>query len=201
MHESEKWKWSRSVVSNSQWPHGLQPTRLLRPWDFPGKSIGVGCHCFLRCMQLYINLLEERQQWGSGHINFVSKAFIQGQDSKNSILALALCDMPLGKRVRACTLSCFSWCPTLWDPMDCSLPSSSVQGILKAKTLEWFATPSALGSSRPRDWSCVSYVSCIGRWGRWQRVGQDWSESARMHASILGVHKEWHAWFLHFKAW
>ena len=29
-------------------PHGLQPTRLLRPWDFPGKSTGVGCHCLLR---------------------------------------------------------------------------------------------------------------------------------------------------------
>ena len=28
--------------------HGLQPTRLLRPWDFPGKSTGVGCHCLLR---------------------------------------------------------------------------------------------------------------------------------------------------------
>ena len=41
MHESEKWKWSHSVVSNSSWPHGLQPTRLLRPWDFPGKSTGV----------------------------------------------------------------------------------------------------------------------------------------------------------------
>ena len=47
MHESEKWKWSRSVVSDSQRPHGLQPTRLLHPWDFPGKSTGVGCHCFL----------------------------------------------------------------------------------------------------------------------------------------------------------
>ena len=47
MHESEKWKWSRSVVSNSLQPHGLQPTRLLRPWDFPGKSTGVGCHCLL----------------------------------------------------------------------------------------------------------------------------------------------------------
>ena len=47
MHESEKWKWSRSVVSNSQRHHGLQPTRLLRPWDFPGKSTGVGCHCLL----------------------------------------------------------------------------------------------------------------------------------------------------------
>ena len=48
MHESEKWKWSRSVVSDASQPHGLQPTRLLRPWDFPGKSTGVGCHCPLR---------------------------------------------------------------------------------------------------------------------------------------------------------
>ena len=48
MHESENWKWSHWVVSNSQRPHGLQPTRLLRPWDFPGKSTGVGCHCLLR---------------------------------------------------------------------------------------------------------------------------------------------------------
>ena len=35
---------SRSVVSDSQRPHGLQPTRLLHPRDFPGKSTGVGCH-------------------------------------------------------------------------------------------------------------------------------------------------------------
>ena len=42
---SGKWKWSCSVVSDSSWPHGLQPTRLLRPWDSPGKSTGVGCHC------------------------------------------------------------------------------------------------------------------------------------------------------------
>ena len=48
MYESEKWKWSRSVVSDSQRPHGLQPTRLLHPWDFPGKSTGVGCHCLLQ---------------------------------------------------------------------------------------------------------------------------------------------------------
>ena len=47
MQESEKWKWSRSVVSYPQRPHGLQPTRLLRPWDFPGKSTGVGCHRLL----------------------------------------------------------------------------------------------------------------------------------------------------------
>ena len=35
-------------MSDSSRPHGLQPTRLLRPWDFPGKSTGVGCHCLLQ---------------------------------------------------------------------------------------------------------------------------------------------------------
>ena len=44
---SEKWKWSPSVVSDSSRPHGLQPSRLLHPWDFPGKSTGVGCHYLL----------------------------------------------------------------------------------------------------------------------------------------------------------
>ena len=35
-------------MSDPQRPHGLQPTRLLHPWGFPGKSSGVGCHCLLR---------------------------------------------------------------------------------------------------------------------------------------------------------
>ena len=48
MHESEKWKWSCSVASDSLQSRGLQPTRLLCPWDFPGKSTGMGCHCLLR---------------------------------------------------------------------------------------------------------------------------------------------------------
>ena len=52
MHESEKWKWSRPVLSDSYRPHELQPTRLLRPWDFPGKSTGVGCHCLLHIITL-----------------------------------------------------------------------------------------------------------------------------------------------------
>ena len=52
MHENEKWKWSRSVVSNSLWSHGLQSTRFLCPWDFPGKSTGVGCHFLLHLKSL-----------------------------------------------------------------------------------------------------------------------------------------------------
>ena len=37
-------------------------------------------------------------------------------------------------------------------------------GILQARTLEWVAMPSSRGSSQPRDWTCVSCVSWIGRW-------------------------------------
>ena len=39
---------SLSAVSDSLQPRGLQPTRLLCPWDFPGKSTEVGCHCLLQ---------------------------------------------------------------------------------------------------------------------------------------------------------
>jgi len=42
------WNWSCSLVSDSLQLHGLQPTRLLCPWDFPGKSTGVGCHFLLQ---------------------------------------------------------------------------------------------------------------------------------------------------------
>ena len=38
-------------------------------------------------------------------------------------------------------------CPTLWDPTDCSLPGSSVHGILQARVLEWVAIPFSKGSS------------------------------------------------------
>ena len=54
-------------------------------------------------------------------------------------------------------------CPTVCEPMDGSPPGSSVHGILQAKILEWVAMPSSRGSSRPRDRTCTSYVSCIGR--------------------------------------
>ena len=43
-----KWSVSPSVLSDSLWPHGLQPTRLLCPWDFPGKNKGEGCCSLLQ---------------------------------------------------------------------------------------------------------------------------------------------------------
>ena len=55
MHESEKWKWSHFSRVRSVRPHRRQPIRLLHPWDFPGKSTGVGCHCLLRGRTLFLS--------------------------------------------------------------------------------------------------------------------------------------------------
>ena len=51
---SNAWKWKVKSLSRVRLlaTPGLQPTRLLCPWDFPGKNTGVGCHCFLRSYQL-----------------------------------------------------------------------------------------------------------------------------------------------------
>ena len=52
-------------------------------------------------------------------------------------------------------------CPTFCDPMDCSLPGSSVHGIFQAIALEWIAISFSRGSSQPRDWTRVSHI--VGR--------------------------------------
>ena len=53
-------------------------------------------------------------------------------------------------------------CLTLCKPVDCSLPGSSVHGILQARILEWVAISFSRGSSQPRDWTQVSCI--VGRW-------------------------------------
>ena len=68
---SNVWKWKVKVKSLSRiWlsdPHGLQPTRLLHPWDFPGKSTGVGCHCLL-----WFNTLQSyKEGWLYGIAHYV----------------------------------------------------------------------------------------------------------------------------------
>ena len=50
-------------------------------------------------------------------------------------------------------------CPTLYNPMDCSLPGSSIHEILQAILLEWVAIPFSRGSSQARDQSLVSHIA------------------------------------------
>ena len=52
--KSEKWKWSRSVMSElfaTPWTATYQAPP---PWDFPGKNTGMGCHCLLRWLMVSI---------------------------------------------------------------------------------------------------------------------------------------------------
>ena len=64
--------------------------------------------------------------------------------------------------VQLCTCaSSLNLCPTLCDPVDCSLPGSSIHGILQARILEWVAIPFSRGSSQLRD---RTHVSCFLHW-------------------------------------
>ena len=73
------------------WPHRRQPTRLLCPWDSPGKNTGVGCHFLLQCIKI------EKWKWSRSVVSYSSQ------------------------------------------PMDCSLPGSTIHGIFQARVLEWGA--------------------------------------------------------------
>ena len=53
-------------------------------------------------------------------------------------------------------------CLTLCDPMDYSLPGSSIHGILQARILEWVTISFSKESSQPRDWTYVFCVSWNG---------------------------------------
>ena len=65
MHESEKWKGSCSVVSDSSRPHGLQPTRLLHPWDFSRQEYWSGLP--LPSPQLLGWLFKKKERKAKGH--------------------------------------------------------------------------------------------------------------------------------------
>ena len=75
-------------MSDSVRSHRQQPTRILCPWDSPGKNTGVGCHFLLQCMKV----------------------------KSESKVAQS--------------------CPTPCDPMDFSLPGSSIHGIFQARVPE-----------------------------------------------------------------
>ena len=121
-------------MSDSVRPHRRQPTRLLCPWDSPGKITGVGCHYLFQCMEVK-NESEVAQ-----------------------------------------------WCPTLSDPMDCSLPGSSVHGIFQERVLEWVA----IAFSRD-TWGTYNYKLDI----------KDFlMEDLTVHLRIATPAKSWLVWEL-----
>ena len=124
---------------------GLQPTRLLCPRNLPGKNNGVSCHFLLQ---------EILPTQGSNlHLLHWQMNSLALSHLGNSQTCLHVC---------VCAKSLQS-CLTLCDPVDCSLPGSSVQETLQARILEWVAMPSSRRCFQPRDQTRVSSISCLGR--------------------------------------
>ena len=159
MHECEKWKWSCSVISDSEQPHGLQPTRLLRPWDFPGKSTGVGCHCqpktdsktpqnlpkTVESMTITRNDPILKRGWGEieqgihyNHNQQMLRTNILFNFYWSIVDIISRYIAKWSSNTYAAAKSLQS-CPTLCDPIDGSPPGSHIPGILQARTLEWVA--------------------------------------------------------------
>ena len=97
------------------WPHGLWPTRLLCPWNFPGKNTGVDCHCLLQ-------------------------GIFPAQESNLCLLCLlhwhvdSLPLAPPGKPPLTVCAQLLKSCLTLCDAMACSPPGSSVHGDSPGKS-------------------------------------------------------------------
>ena len=115
IHDSKKWKWSCSVVSDSLRPHGLQPTRLLHPWDSPGKSTGMGYHCLLLLRvenptEFLIKILLSRM----ASKEFINTIFSVIKDH-TSIKYKLYIYITICVSVHTHTHVCFSFRNTLWD--------------------------------------------------------------------------------------
>ena len=150
---------------NSWDPHGLYPTRFLCPWDFPSKNTGVACHfllqgiffkqgsnsrllCLLHCRQILYH-------WAAREARDIAygRAICTYQSTQYTwYYYFHLEEAPARSTPKlngwsktapppVCVCLAAQLCPVCCDPMDRSLPSSSVHGVLQAGTLEWVPRP------------------------------------------------------------
>jgi len=119
-------------------PHRWQLTRLLCPWDSPGKNTGVGCHFLLQCMKVKSEnevtqscpTLSDPMVWS------LRGSSVHGIFQTRVLKWVAIA---FSRKAAAAAAKSLQLCPTLCDPIDGSPLGSSVPGILQARTLEWVA--------------------------------------------------------------
>ena len=130
------------ALSDSLWPHGPYS-----PWNSPGQNTG---RWPFPSQGIF---LTQESNPGLPHCRWILYQLNHKGSPDNT------------RRKRKTVnrygsmLNCFS-CLKLCDLMDCSPPGFSVHGILQARILEWVAMTFSKGSSWPRDWTHISYISC-----------------------------------------
>ena len=129
---------SLSVVSDSVWPHGLDPTRRLCPWDSAGKNTGVGgrAHTWLHppLPSCVYTLASHLLLCPNPVLILISVVF--------GHLLLRMKKYLIYIHVFSflfihCAAKLLQSCSTLCDPIDGSPPGSPIPGIFQARTLEW----------------------------------------------------------------
>ena len=138
----------RSLVGRSPWGHCESDTTERLPFHFSLSCIGEGHGSPLQC-----SCLEDPRDGGAWWAAACGAA--QG---RARLTRLGSSGSGGGGGGGSAQLS-----PALCDPVDRSPPGSSVPGILQAGALEWVPLPSP-GVFPTGDWTCVSCLSCIGRW-------------------------------------
>ena len=133
---------NRSVVSNF-----LQPHRLYSPWNSPGKNTGVGRHSLLQGIfpPQGSNIGPLYCRWVLYQLSHQGSPLLKKNKTKvhnNLGFWLLFND---GRSV----LAVLGGYPTLCDHVHCSLPGTSLHGILQARVLEWVAIPFFRGSCNP----------------------------------------------------
>ena len=164
-------------------PHGLQPTRLLRPWDSPGKNTGVVCHFLLQCMKVesesevtqscltLCNPMDCSPPGSSIHGIFQATVLEWGARAFSlywNIVALQFCvsfyctaKWISHTHTCVCVLNCFSHVWFFATPWTTARQAPLSMGFFLTRILEWVAMPSSRGSSWLSDWTLVSCVSCL----------------------------------------
>ena len=132
---------SCSVMSNSLWPRGLKPASALLCMEFSRKNTGMRSHSLLQgifsTQGLNPSLLHCRQILY--HPSYQGSQFLCARARARVCVCVCVCVCVSSSVAQSCL--------TLCDPMDCSLPGSSVRGILQVRILEWVAMPSVNRSS------------------------------------------------------
>ena len=118
-------------MSDSVRPHRRQPTRLPCPWDSPGKNTGMGCHCLLHCVKVK-SLCRVRlvvTPWTAAYQALPSLGFSRQEHWSGLPVPSPMHESEKWKGSHS-VVSDSS------DPMDCSLPGFSIDGIFQARVLE-----------------------------------------------------------------
>ena len=137
--EGKNWKWRQWAVSETPGSRpGLQTLRVESPLLSYKVRVTVG-NDLSKAEKHYLQLLR----------HLLQTARVQVKEEQLTQL--------LSESESEVTQSC----PTLCDPMDCSLPGFSVHGVFQARILEWAAISFSSRSCQPRDWTPVSHI--VGR--------------------------------------